>query len=126
MRKLVTAFLGVGGIGIIAGILFVLKWGIFYFDRLNLFFSLSISGILVIMGFFGAWVIKTFDDYKNRSRDYKKEIDGKIDDLEKDLASISNRLMYIESVQIGINDKEFDKSQKLNKGKGIKKGRQLK
>ena len=105
MRKLVPAFLGVGSVGIITAILSVLKWGIFYFNRLNLFFALSISGIFIIIGFFGAWIIYTFDDSRNRLKTYKKEIDEKIDDLNKDMASISNRLLLMEGTLIDLNEK---------------------
>lgn len=115
MRKLVSIFLGMGTIGIIAGILSVIKWGILYFDEVYLLFSLSINGILIIIGFFGAWIIKNFDDYRKSSRDYKKEIDGKTEDLNKDIASISNRLLQMEGNLIDLNGNEKIKEKSKKK-----------
>lgn len=114
MRKLVSIFIGIGGVGITAAILSIVKWGILHFDRLYLLFSLSINGLLIIVGFFGSWVIKTFDDYRISSREYKKCYDEKVDDLEKDMASISNRLMSVEGIVIDLNNK---KPGKRNRGR---------
>lgn len=114
MKRLVTAFLGIGGIGIIAAILSVIKWGIFYFDKVYLLFSLSINGILVIIGFFGAWVIKVFDENRNRMKEYRKGIDEKIEDLNKDMISTQNRLLELEEKLIILNDKDLDRKEKLN------------
>ena len=102
MRKLVTAFILLGGLGVIAGILSFLKWGIFHLDKPYLLFSLSISGVLVIIGFFGAWVINSFDSIRNRLKDYKNETEKRFDDLEKDMAATQNRLMILEGELIDL------------------------
>ena len=117
MRKLIYAFLGIGGIGMIAAILSIIKWGIVNFDRVYLLFALSINSLFVIIGFSGAWVIKTFDDYKNRNKEYIKKIDEEIDGVEKDMASTQNRLLVMEGNLIGLNEKQPEKREKSNKKK---------
>lgn len=126
MRKLVTVFFGIGIVGIIGAILSTIKWGIISFSEVYLFFALLISGILFILGFFGAWIIMTFDDYKTRLREYKKDVDGKIKNIEDDMASTQKELMEVDSKLIELNEKSFDeeetKKPKLNKNGGNKNG----